>query len=61
MDITEIKIGIECDEFDHRTYDQEKENIRSQFFESIGWTIIRYNPTRPQEIGKAIRKLSALV
>lgn len=59
--IPKHKIGIECDELDHRTYNKEKEVIRNQFLESLGWIIIRYNPTCPQEIGEAIRKLIDLI
>lgn len=59
--IPKMKIGIECDEFDHCNYDKEKERVREEFLEALGWTIIRYNPASPQEIGQAIRKLIDLV
>ena len=38
------KVLIECDEYGHKHYCQVKEKERELFFESQGYTIVRFNP-----------------
>lgn len=52
--IVKYKIDIECDEYDHKTYDKIGEKRREEFLTNNGWIQLRYNPLQPETIGKVI-------
>lgn len=52
------KVLIECDEYGHKHYCQVKEKERELFFESQGYTIIRFNPNEKNfRIGLVIAEI----
>lgn len=61
MCIPSIKVAIECDEYNHRTYNKFKEQKRTNTLLNDGWIILRYIPTQPESIGKVISDLIDIV
>lgn len=52
------KVLVECDEYGHKHYCQVKEKERELFFESQGYTIIRFNPNEKNfRIGLVIAEI----
>lgn len=55
----ELKLAVECDEYNHKNYDQAKEKIRQEEIErECGCTFIRFDPDEASfNIGNIINKI----
>ena len=62
MYLPKYKIIIECDEFDHKDRDKQREIEREQYLLSLGNTVIRFDPNEKGfNISEVIREINKLI
>ena len=56
--LSDLKMAVECDEMNHRTYSELNEAIREQFIkEKLDCKFLRYDPAFPEQVGVIINQI----